>query len=580
MARAFTYSRFKLDRTQKKVIVYILAITLPLFLFSLYFIQNTASRELAKFAQEKAFHVNTKIFWEIENYLEDASRFTQEATSMLKLDPSRYTEVLPFLKNHVRRNVHVYGSALAIEPSSVLKVIYCKYFYESGGNVKEKWLMPPAYDYLHKEWYRRVKETKKGIWSKPYFDKGGGEVFMSTFSAPLLGRNNDFLGVITADIEIGVLSRKIQKMTFSKESFVLVFDKNGLLLSCPDEKSMFKKTVFSYAKWLNSQTLLAVLPQILNVDSGSYTVSISSATYTLYSSSVPNSDLKIAVFLKNDLIYRPLTELRQKLILIALGGIFLILLMIIFILHEFKYDIIKKTKLKNELELAKKIQMSFLPEAKDLETERFEIHSYLKAAKEVGGDLYGYKELEKCIVFYVGDVSGKGIPAALFMMATQIVLENTIDTTSDPAEIISLTNMKLLEISKSSMFVTLLVVRYDFTTQNLTFCNAGHPAFIIKKVRLFSPLGHIHPPVNIFEEVDYKNTILKIEGSFQVMCFSDGVTEAENSKRELFGTAMVAKSLSDDFSMNYLLKKISEFVKNNSANDDMTVICFKKKIKK
>jgi len=574
MAKVFTNLQFKLDKTQKKVIVSILAVTVPLFFFSLFFIQDTASRELIKFSEQKASHVSTQIVWEIKRYLNDSSDFTREAASMLRLNPDKYTAVLPFLKENIRKNTRVYGSALAIEPSSRLQKTYCKYFYEHNDTVKEKWLIPPAYDYIHKEWYSEVKEKKKGIWSKPYFDKGGGEVFMSTFSYPILDEKNHFLGAVTADIEIEILSRKIQKMSFSKEVFVFIVDKNGLLLSHPDKKYTFKKSAFDYAREIGSQTLLDALHQMFNTDRKTYTVTIASETYTLYSSSIPNSDMKIAVFLKNSLIYKSFNELKQKLSIISLIGISFIILMVIFILQTFQKDIVKKIKLKNELELAKKIQISFLPKDQDVQTSRYEIHSYLNAAKEVGGDLYGYKEQENSIVFYIGDVSGKGIPAALFMMATQIVLENTIETTSDPAEIITLTNNKLLEMSENGMFATLLVIRYDFSNRTLTFCNAGHPPFIVKGKELFSPIPTLHPPVNTFGNIIYTNNILTLQDPFQLICFSDGVTEAENSQKELFGIAKVAKSLTKGFGVDYLLKEIEMHVDGNPQNDDITILAF------
>jgi len=559
---------------QKKVILYVLGITLPLFLFSLYFIQDTAGRELTKFAEQKAFHIETKIISEIEHYLEKVSAFTKEASYMLTLHPADYTAVLPFLKKHVRDDPNVYGSTLAIEPSSPLHVTYCNYFYEENGTVKEKWLMPPAYDYLQLDWYSRVKHSQKGIWSKPYFDRGGGNAFMSTFAYPIFDQHHTFLGVISADIKIDVLSRKIQQLTFSKEHFVLVLDQDGFLLSHPDTRYALKQSAFRYAEDLHSETLLDALQQIHDGNKGKYTVTLASEAYTLYSTHVPNSDLKIVVFLKNAVLFRPLHDLKQKLAIIAFAGILLILLMILIILKEFKQDIIKKTKLKNELELATQIQMSFLPKERNVRTEHYALHAYLKAAREVGGDLYGYQEQGSSIVFYVGDVSGKGIPAALFMMATQILLENAIDTTTDPAKIIAFTNTKLLEISKSDMFVTLLVIRYDLETRTLTFCNAGHPDFFIKTDRLFSPEGHIHPPVNTFSHTHYRNTALQMKIPFRLMCFSDGVTEAENSRRELFGQERVEKSLSANFTVAHLRTEIALFVKNNPANDDMTMVSF------
>jgi len=579
MKKNILHSHLHLDKTQKKVILYILLITIPMLLFSLYFIQDSASRELKKFAEQKADAVVGKTVLEVEHYLNDSSSFTKKASYMLRLNPEAYTSVLPFLKREVESNPNIYGSALAIEPKQLSRKSYCKYYYKNHTTVEEKWLMLPQYNYLNATWYSKTKNQKKGAWSKPYFDKGGGEVFISTFSYPLLDKKNHFFGVITADIKVDTLSQKIQEMTYSNESFIFIIDKEGLLLSHPDNNYALKQTVFAYAKDIHSETLTKALKKILLTDKGIYnSVTIGSQNYTLYSASMPQSDLKIAVFIQNAMLYKPLTELRQKLVLIAISGIFLILIMILFILKQFKLDIIKTSKRRNELALAKKIQTSFLPEHKNLLTNHYDIHSYLKAAKEVGGDLYGYKELKGSIVFYVGDVSGKGIPAALFMMATQILLENAIDTTDDPAEIMTLTNNKLLELSKNAMFVTLLIIKYNFIDKKLTFCNAGHPTFILKTDLLFSPLAHFHPPVNTFPHINYRNTILAIKEPFKLICFSDGVTEAENSRQALFGISRVAETLATEFSIKHLRKEISLFVKDTPANDDITIFYFKCKL--
>jgi len=387
-----------------------------------------------------------------------------------------------------------------------------------------------------------------------------------------------FIGVVTADINIETLSQKIQKMTFSKEGFVFILDKNGLLLSHPNHTYHLRQSAFTYAKKIHSPSLLKALHHLLSTNYGSYSVKLNNETYTLYSRTLPNSDLKIAIFFNNTQLYYPLTILKQKLILLALLGIGLILLMLILILREFKEDIIKKTKLKNELDVAKKIQLSFLPKAKQYSTDTYEIESYFKAAQKVGGDLYGYKEREDSLLFYIGDVSGKGIPAALFMMATQIILEDAIDTQSSPAEILSFSNTKLLEITQSSMFVTLLVIEYHFKTHTLTLSNAGHPTpIILQKKRLFSPLASLHPPINTFETTLYQNHSLHIKAPFQLLCFSDGITEAENIHQTLFGIENVTKSLSETFSITHLLKQIDRFVQNNPQNDDRTLLLFRSK---
>jgi len=563
-----------LDTTQRRVLLAILLIALPLFLLSLSLIQETAEHELNQFAKEEAQHIEKQIFTEIEHYLHRASSFTKEASAMLRLNPTSYEKVIPFLRRSVASDTTVYGSALALEPDSPLHALYCRYFYEHNRTLQEKWLMPPAYDYREKAWYRKAKETKKGVWSRPYFDTGGGEVFMSTFSTPLFDTEKHFFGVVTADVKISVLAQKIQKLTHTKAHFVYVLDREGFLLSHPDKHYAMKESAFAYAKMLHSPSLTHALKQILSRNRLYTTVTIAKETYTLYSASLPDSDLKIAVFINNGLLYQPLHILKKRLLIILLAGVFLIFFMLMFILRQFKGDIEKKTKLQQELALATEIQMGFLPKAREYRRDNVAIHTYFQAAKEVGGDLYGYREVDDAILFYVGDVSGKGIPAALFMMATQIVLENSMETTTNPAHIVTFANRKLMTLNQSSMFVTLLVIRYDFTTRQLSFCNAGHPSFLLKTQWLFSPLATLHPPVNTFSNLIYTENTLTLEAPFSLLCFSDGITEAENTKRELFGIKRVAESAAGEMNIESLEKEIEVFVGKNEQNDDRTVLLF------
>jgi sigma-B regulation protein RsbU (phosphoserine phosphatase) len=353
-----------------------------------------------------------------------------------------------------------------------------------------------------------------------------------------------------------------------------MMDKEGFLLSHPDRAYAMKQYASAYAETLHSPTMKEALKQILAGKYGQYRVTTASESYTLYGMAIPDSEWKIALFLNNAILYEPLHQLKRKLLFIVLAGLGLLSVMLMLILREFKKDIVKRTVLQHELTLAREIQMNFLPKERVLLKEPFELHSYLKAAKEIGGDLYGYQTYREGILFYVGDVSGKGIPAALFMMATQIVLKNAMETTTDPAEILRITNHKLLEIGQSRMFVTLLLIRYDFKHQKLTFCNAGHPAFMVKTERLFSPLSTFYPPVNTFEGIAYTNSELTLERPFRLICFSDGVTEAENRDKALFGIERVAESVASTCTIETLKEALGAFVRTHPQNDDITILVF------
>lgn len=531
---------------------------MPLFLLSLYFVQEYVGSELRKSAEKKAYSLNIQTLRSIESFLTKSSLFTKEAAYMLKMEPSKYRTLLPYLKQNLKKNKNIYGTALALDPDSALKRLYCKYFYKDGSRLVEKWLMPPSYDYLHKAWYSSVKKSKEEVWSEPYFDKGGGEVYMSTFSFPLTDMQNNFLGVITADIKLDTLSHKIQTLNSIKGAYLYLVSKKGVILSEPLNQPLQKRFINFF------QT----------DDNSVHQIQAKKESYSLYTMPVVKTSWTIGVMLKESVLYASLKALKVRLLIIAVVGVVLILLMIMIISEQLKKDVAQKEKVKNELELAMKIQKSFLPQTESLHGEKFSIDSFFRSAKEVGGDFYGYREYEKELVFYLGDVSGKGVPASLFMMATHILIESIMDTTTDPALIMQKTNKQLCRASKRGMFATLIVGSYNFEKETLSFCIAGHPPFVIKNSAglLSSPLVELFAPVSVFEDIAYKNSSLTLKAPFEIMIYSDGVTEAQNTQEELFGVEVTSKVLLDEFTTKHLVAKIEEFAKGSEQSDDITLL--------
>ena len=136
-------SSFKINNIQKKIVFYIVAITVPMFIVSLYLIQEFVSSELTKSEYRQAQLINLNTLKNIEGFLNKTSAFTVKAATLIESDPENYQKTLPFLKENIEKDPSVFGSALALDPSSPLKKLYCKYYYRSGDSIREKWLMPP-----------------------------------------------------------------------------------------------------------------------------------------------------------------------------------------------------------------------------------------------------------------------------------------------------------------------------------------------------------------------------------------------------------------------------------------------------
>ncbi|MFP4486179.1 MAG: SpoIIE family protein phosphatase [Campylobacterales bacterium] len=498
---------------------------------------------------------------------------------MIKDNSQDFHDVLPFLKDIVISAPSIFGSALAIEPTSVLGQIYCKYYYKSKNSVREKYLLPPKYDYLNSSWYKNVKESRKPTWSEPYYDKGGGEVFMSTYSFPIEDLDNEFLGVVTADIELATLDRKIQELTKMEEGFVTVVSQKGLIISHPDKKYSLKKYLDYYAKDVNSKKIAEVFSEDKEKNGGVHNISLNGEEYIVHTMHIPQTSWIVGVFLKKSILFKPLSDLQKKLIIISIVGLLLILFMVITVSNQLKISVAKDEKIKHELTLASRIQQSFLPKKSTIITQNFSLSGVMKSAKEVGGDFYGYRYNENQLLFYLGDVSGKGVPASLFMMASVMLIEDAIDNSFEPSYITKIVNNKLCNLSTQGMFATLIVGVIDFETMELDYCTAGHPPFLVKEAdSVYTPMPEFYPPICTFEDLEYKSSSLKLNKNSTIAIFSDGVSEAGNSKKELYGTENLTKELSfiEDKSSEdikrEILKNIKFFTKDEPQSDDLTLI--------
>lgn len=245
----------------------------------------------------------------------------------------------------------------------------------------------------------------------------------------------------------------------------------------------------------------------------------------------------------------------------------------------------EKERIGTELDLAIRIQTSMLPhEFPPFPTRKeFEIFAKMEPAREVGGDFYDYFFIDDdhlCLV--VADVSGKGIPAALFMMISQTIVKSCAMLGKSAAEIITKTNEALTTNNQTGMFVTVWLGILEISTGNMSCVNAGHEYPAIKRADgVFELFKDKHGfVIGGMEGIKYKEYNLQLSHGDKLFLYTDGVPEATNSKNKMFGTDRMINSLNrdPDASPEDILKNvrddISDFVKDGVQFDDMTMLCF------
>ncbi len=239
-----------------------------------------------------------------------------------------------------------------------------------------------------------------------------------------------------------------------------------------------------------------------------------------------------------------------------------------------------------ELEIAKKIQMGMLPDQFP-QRDEFELYASMEAAKEVGGDLYDFFLTDHDhLALVVADVSGKGVSAALFMTVAKTLLKNQSEQgVNDPADIMNQVNRKLIEVNKARLFVTAWLGLIDLRTGELQYVDAGHeyPA-IRRKGGTFEELKDEAlkgVPLAASKRRKYQAGSITLEPGDALFLYTDGVTEANNDKGELFGRERLLKSLNCDPDadpatlIDTVRSSIAGFVQEAPQFDDLTMLCFR-----
>lgn len=240
----------------------------------------------------------------------------------------------------------------------------------------------------------------------------------------------------------------------------------------------------------------------------------------------------------------------------------------------------QKERIESELRIARTIQLSMVPSAFPIRPD-IDIYGCMTPAKTVGGDLYDFFVHDNQLFFCIGDVSGKGVPAALLMTVTKSLFRAFSSNESMPDKIVSRMNDNLSENNKERMFVTLFVGILDLTSGLLRYCNGGHEApVIIDKEAHLLPINHIFP-VGAVPATSYKMQETVIEPQTTILLYTDGLNEALNADKEKFGKerilneanrAIQAGQLSPKALIEQLTLSVHQFVGDTEQSDDLTML--------
>ena len=256
--------------------------------------------------------------------------------------------------------------------------------------------------------------------------------------------------------------------------------------------------------------------------------------------------------------------------------------------HRMQKEHTQLESLKGDLATASEIQQAILPRVFPPfpeDADKLDIAASMTPAKDVGGDFYDFFRVdENRIGFVIADVSGKGIPAAIFMAVSRTLIRATGIRGGSPSDCLTYSNKLLAAESVNCMFVTVFYGILDLTTGEVSYCNAGHnPPYVLKKNGEVTPLPMSQDPmVGAIDGIEFHQSTLQLEHGDSLVMFTDGVTEAMNINNEEFGETRLEDTLEDVTMHNCqqmieaIKSDVAAFVGEAEQSDDITVLALRR----
>ncbi len=489
------------------------------------------------------------------------------------------------------QNDQIIGVGLAFKPNYYPSK---GYWYEpyvldaQNDIVNRQQIGGPMHDYTKSEFYTVPMKGDSAYWSEPYLDNDGARSMVITYSYPIHNHSGELVGVLGADVSLDWLGELINASPSYPSSKNMIVSRTGQLMACPVESLVMRKTIMEITAGMKDTTIKHINEKMLRGETGSATIinDEGEKKYVFYAPIKGSTGWSMAVTCPDKEIYKGLSQMRSNLQLMGLLGFLLLLYIISRTIRNFnhiKEVSIEKDRIDNELNIANAIQMGMLPNNNDTSQERNDVQIYgsLVPAKEVGGDLYDFFIRDEKLFFCIGDVSGKGIPAAMVMAVIRSSFRTSSMMESTPERILSQINNSVTDTSDENMFATLFIGTLDLPTGRLHYSNAGHcPPLLVGAGIGYLPLD-ANIPVGLTKGWKYTAQQIMIYPQTSIFLYTDGLIEAEKSDYQQFGKNRMYSIANDllekkQHSPQHLIEKMTSevnvFVDGNEKNDDLTML--------
>jgi len=501
-------------------------------------------------------------------------------------------------------------------------------------------------DYVKDQWFKDAIASKTGYWAKPFHDNDSAKTPLVSYLLPIRDKRDSTVAVMGVDLSLAWMNEKIQIVNPKNDSaawepkysfYYYITDSTGTYLAHPDTKRIVNEKIQHFRKKIEDleegfftddeskgdEYMMdgeKVLVNSMKVKYTDWTIAIVIPEFILELVSYVFAGLSVFFLVLGLLVVyffgrrsikksvKPLQQLAAAADEVAKGNFDAALpevhtkdeihqlrdsfenmqQSLILYTDELRMTTAAKVSMESELKIAHDIQMSMLPKTFPPYPDRDDVDIYgsLTPAKGVGGDLFDFFIRDEKLFFCIGDVSGKGVPASLYMAVTRSLFRNVSGYISEPDRIVEALNKAQNEGNDTNMFVTIFVGVLDLQTGVLNYCNGGHDAPLLVGRDVGELPCDPNLPIGVIGDFKFSQQQVNIDTNTTIFLFTDGLNEAENARHQQFGDQRIwnvarrllsENSHQPEYMIEQMTQAVHEFVGDAEQSDDLTMLAIQYK---
>ena len=574
----------------------------------------------------------------ILNRVEVASNMTKW---LVLRHPDKADSMFVYSRSMLANNPDFYNCSIAFEPYYFKDKgrYFSAYTKHIGDSLRTIQGGSDSYQYFFTDWYLMSTLLDKPSWTEPYMDLDvatNTSEMVTSYCQTIKNKDGQKIGVINTSLSISWLSNTISAIKPYPNSYSIMIGRGGTYFVHPDSTKITRQTIFTQTLEHPDTAMVALGHAMQRGEEGMKHMNIDGKDCYVFYKPLGNTGCSMAIVCPEKDIFGGFDRLRRSVMAIVITGLLLMLFLFIRIItrelsplrrlaheaetiasghfdaelpnferideigqlsqsfgnmqqslvkyiEELKETTAEKASIESDLRIANGIQMGMLPENFPTRGDRDDVQLYasLTPAKDVGGDLFDFYFRDDTLFFCIGDVSGKGVPASLFMAVTRAVFRTTSAHESKPDRIVSVMNQMIADMNKTNMFVTLFVGVLDLPTGMLHYSNAGHDAPLLVGAGVGELPCDSNIPVGVMPDWDYTLQEAQIYTNTTIFLFTDGLTEATSADFKLFDMERVndvaVKALAQQQQepqqlISLMTEAVHQFVGDAEQSDDLTMM--------